>query len=55
MHLGPELCHPSGRMMLLHLRHRDPRGGALGRIIQHGRCRRGVLVGDELGNLLVHS
>ena len=26
--------------MLLHLGHRDPRGRALGRIIQHGRCTR---------------
>jgi len=25
VHLGPKLCHPPGRMMLLRLRQRDPR------------------------------
>ena len=37
----------------LHLGDRDPRGGALGRIIQHRRCTPGVLCGEP-GDLLVH-
>ena len=37
VHLEPELSHRPDRVLLLHLGHRDPRGRALGRIIQHGR------------------
>ena len=53
VHLEPELRHRPDRMMGLHLGHRDPGGGALGRIIQHRRCTSGVL-GSERGDLFVH-
>ena len=53
VHLEPELGHRPDRVQLLHLGHRDPRGRALGRIIQHGRCTPGAL-GGERGDLLVH-
>ncbi len=39
MHLEPELGHRPDRVMGLHLGHRDPRGGALGRVVQHGAVR----------------
>ncbi len=53
VHLEPELRHRPDRVVPLHLRDRDPRGGAPGRIIQHRRCGRGVL-GGVPGGLLVH-
>ena len=53
VHLEPELSHRPDRVVLLHFGDRDPRGGALGRIIQHRRCTRGAL-GGERRDLLVH-
>ena len=38
VHFEPELRHRPDRMVALHLGDRDPRGGALGRVIQHRRC-----------------
>ena len=38
VHLEAELGHRPHRVVLLHLGHRDPRGPALGRVIQHGGC-----------------
>ena len=54
VHLEPELSHRPDRVLFLHLGHRDPRGGALGRIIQHGRCTARAL-GGERRDLLVHG
>ena len=54
VHLEPELGHRPDRVQLLHLGHRDPRGRALGRIIQHGRCTAGA-PGGERRDLLVHG
>ena len=53
VHLEPELSHRPDRVVLLHLGDGDPRGLALGRIVQHRRCTPGVL-GGEPGHLLVH-
>jgi hypothetical protein len=53
VHLEPELGHRPGGVVALHLGDGDPRGGALGRIIQHRRCTPG-LAGGEPGGLLVH-
>ena len=53
VHLEPELSHRPDRVVLLHLGDGDPRGFALGRIVQHRRCTPGVL-GGEPGDLLVH-
>ena len=53
VHLEPELCHRPHRVMGLHLGDRDPRGRALGRIIQHRRCGSGVR-GGEGRDLAVH-
>ena len=53
VHLEPELGHRPDRVVALHLGDGDPRRGALGRIIQHRPCTRGVL-GSEPGHLLVH-
>ena len=50
VHLEPELRHRPDRVVALHLGDRDPRGGALGRIIQHRRR-----TGSVLGDLLVHG
>ena len=54
VHLEPELGHRPHRVVLLHLGHRDPRGRALGRIVQHGRCTPSA-PGGEPGDLLVHG
>jgi hypothetical protein len=53
VHLEPELGHRPDRVLGLHRRHRDPRGGALGRIIQHGPRTPGA-PGGERRDLLVH-
>ncbi len=53
VHLEPELGHRPDRVVLLHLGDGDPRGRALGRIVQHRRCTPGV-PGGEPGHLLVH-
>ena len=53
VHLEPELGHRPDRVQLLHLGHRDPRGRALGRIIQHRPCMPSAL-GGERRDLLVH-
>ena len=54
VHLEPELGHRPHRVQLLHLGHRDPRGPALGRVIQRGACAPGALAGGERRDLLVH-
>jgi len=54
VHLEPELGHRPHRVVPLHLGDGDSGGGALGRVIQHGRCTPGVL-GGERRDLLVHS
>jgi hypothetical protein len=53
VHLEPELRHRPGRVVALHFGDGDPRGGALGRIVQHRR-RTGSMLGGEPGDLLVH-
>jgi hypothetical protein len=53
VHLESELRHRPGRVVPLHFGDGDPRGGALGRIIQHGRSVPGALFGVP-DDLLVH-
>ena len=54
VHLEPELSHRPEGVLGLHLGHRDPCGGALGRIIQHSPAAHGTLRGGKRRDLFVH-
>jgi len=51
--LEPEPGHRPDRVVALHLGDGDPRGRALGRIIQHRRCTPGARSGEP-GHFFVH-
>jgi hypothetical protein len=54
VHLEPELGNRPDGMVSLDFDDRDPRSGALSRIVQHGPCTSGILSGEP-GDLPVHG